>query len=128
MKLKLGTTDIFDAPEGKYKATLERIAEPKKKIDKLCAAQVRLTFRTKARGGKEYLVARTFCADLSHGGELYNFLSSWLNGNFDPFLDSNGDVDLDLLVGREAEVSVTHYKDGLHSKPFIKLSAIFPSR
>jgi hypothetical protein len=126
MKLKLGTNDTFDCPEGTYKAILTRIGEPKKRINKPCAKQVRLTYSVAVEGGKQYLVARTFCADLSYGGELYNFLETWLDGNFEPLTDENHELDLALLVGQFADLIVTHYDDGNHGKPFVKIAGIFP--
>jgi hypothetical protein len=126
MKLKLGTNDIFDCPEGQYKAVLERIGEPKKRINKPCAAQVRTTFRARLATGKEYLVARTFCADLGYGSEFYSFLESWTDGKFETLLDDNGEVDLNLLIGKEADLLITHYDDGTHSKPYVKIAGVFP--
>ena len=127
MKIKLGQNDTFDCPEGKYKATLERVGEPKKRINRPCSAQVRLTFRVKAPEHKEHLVARTFCADLGYGGELYNFLESWLDGNFDPLLDECREIELNLLVGKDADLLISHYGDAAHDKPFVKIAGIFPS-
>lgn len=125
MKIKLGQNDIFDCPEGKYRAILERVGPPQKLSKKPCKDQVRLTFRVETSAGKEHLVARTFCADLTYGGELYTFLESWLDGNFDPFLDECREIDLNLLVGKEADVLITHHDPGTHGKPFVNISGIF---
>jgi hypothetical protein len=126
MKLTLGTNDIFDCPEGKYRAILETVGEPKKRIKKPCEKQVRLMYRVKTKSGKEHLVGRTFCADLSYGSELYTFLESWLNGKFDPFLDDGGQVDLNLLAGKRADLLIQHHDDPGFDKPFVKITAIFP--
>ncbi len=125
LKLKLGTNDLFDCPEGKYRALLETIGAPKKRINRPCQEQVRTIFRVKHSTGKEYLVGRTFCADLSYGGELYNFVESWLDGNFEALLDDNRELDLHLLLGREADLLITHWGDG-REKPFVKIAGIFP--
>lgn len=127
MKLKVGQDDIFDCPEGKYKAVLERVGEPKKRINRPCSSQVRFTFRVKTENGKEHLVARTFCADLSFGSELYNFLESWLDGNFDPLKDDCHELDLNLLIGKAADLLVTHYQGGSHGKPFVTIGGLFPA-
>lgn len=126
MILKLGTDDIFDCPEGKYRGTLERVGEPKKRINKPCNVQLRLTCRVKTNTGKEHLVARTFCADLSYGSELYSFLESWLDGKFEAYLNENSEIDLNLLIGKEADLLITHWGDGTQSKPFVKIAGIFP--
>ena len=126
MKLKVGLNDIYDCPEGKCKAVLERVGEPKKRIHKPCASQVRYTFRVRTTENKEYLVARTFCADLAFGSELYQFLDSWLDSKFDPLLDSDREMDLNLLVGKEANLLISHWADGSRDKPFVKIAGIFP--
>jgi hypothetical protein len=127
MKLKLGTNDIFECPEGQYRAVLERVGEPKKRINKPCAEQVRFFFRVKTAAGKEHLLARTFCADLGYGSELHTFLESWFDSNFEPLLDENGEIELNLLLGREADVVVTHWDGGnSNGKPFVKIGGIFP--
>ena len=77
--------------------------------------------------GKEYLVGRTFCADLSDGSEFYNFLASWLDDDFSEYLDANGEIDLDLLVGKEVGVLVKHRDMGTHCKPFVHVVMIFPA-
>ncbi len=126
MKLKLGLDDIFDCPEGKYRAVLERVGEPKKRMNRPCQVQVRLVYRVKTPTQKEHLIGRTFCADLGYGSELYHFLESWLDGQFDALLDENGELDLNLLVGKEADVLVTHKDGGTHKKPFVNIAGIFP--
>lgn len=126
MKLTIGTDDIFACPEGRFRGIIERIGEPKKRINKPCEQQVRMTIRVKTTSGKEHLVARTFCADLSFNSELYHFLDSWLDGDFERFADSDGQLDLNLLLGKEVDVLVSHYDDGTHGKPFVKIDGIFP--
>ncbi len=126
MKLKVGSNDIFDAPEGKYTAHLESVGEPKKRINRPCSSQVRLQFRATASSGKQYLVAQTFCADLSYGSELYQFLDSWLDGDFERLTDDDGELDLDLLLKRKADILVTHYHHEKYEKPFVKIDAIYP--
>jgi len=126
MKLKYGKDDIFDCPEGTYRGVLERIAEPKKRINKPCDAQIRLTFRVKTKKGKEHLVARTFCADLSEGSELFASLESWLAEEIDSLLDEKGELELNLLIGRSADLHITHWNDGSHDTPFVLIVGIFP--
>ena len=126
MKLRLGTDDIYDCPEGKYNGVVERIAPPKTPIKKPCPDQIRMTIRVKTPDKREYLVARTFCADLSYGSEFYNFLSSWLDDDFDEYLNANGEIDTDLFIGKNIDVLVKHRANGTHEKPFVMLVGIFP--
>ena len=127
MKLKLGNDDIFQCPEGRFTATLELADEPNKRINRGCAKQIRLRFRVKTPDGKEYLVGKTYCADLAYGSELYNDLESWLDGSFDSVLDENQEIDLDLFINKKADVLITHFNDGKHDKPFVKIAGIFPA-
>ena len=127
MKLKLGNNQIFHCPEGKWIGTCESAEEPKKKINKLCKSQVRLRFRILSDEGTEYIVAKTFCADLSYGSELYCFLESWTNGKYDKFLDDYGNVDLDLFIGQNAALLITHVqREGPHDHPFVNIAGIYP--
>jgi hypothetical protein len=126
MKLKLGTNDIFDCPPGQYSAVLEFVGEPNKRIKKPCAQQVRLRFRVYAESGKEYLVGVTYCADLSYGSELYEFLNSWLEGDFESVLDEHGEVELDQLLMRRADLVVIQKDLGTHTKPLVCIGGIFP--
>jgi len=126
MKLKLRQNDIFHCPEGNHQGILEAVDPPKKRMNKPCQKQVRLRFRISADGDQEYLVGKTFCADLSYGSELYNYLNSWLDGDFDRFLDDDGNIDLDLLIGRKADLLITHVDTGTHDVPFVNIVGIFP--
>ncbi len=96
-------------------------------MKKPCKDQVRFTFRIKADGEKEYLVGRTFCADLSYGSELFSFVESWVDGRFDRYVDESGQVDLNLLLGTEADLLITHYDDGKgRDFPFVQIPGIYP--
>lgn len=126
MKLKLGTNDIFHCPEGSYRGILEYIGEPKTLTKLPCDLQVRARFRVKTSDGNQYLVARTFCADLSYGSDLYNFLASWTEGNFEPYLDENNDIHLNRFLFKEADLLVTVEKRATHKDPLVKISGIYP--
>ncbi|MGC3990589.1 MAG: hypothetical protein QM796_13095 [Chthoniobacteraceae bacterium] len=124
MKLKLN--NAFHCPEGKWRGTCEAIEEPNKRMNRPCSKQVRLRFALETHAG-EKIVARTFCADLSIGGELHAFLDSWLDGNFDPYLDEDGEVDLDLLVGKMADLLITHgVKSEEYKFPLVIIAGLFP--
>jgi len=118
--------DIFLCPEGRYTAILEAADEPNKRINRPCKEQVRLRFRVTTTDGIEYLVGKTYCADLCYGTELYNDLETWIDGNFEDFLNDDGEIDLDLFLNKKADVLITHFVDGKHEKPFVKIAGIFP--
>jgi len=118
--------DIFNCPEGRFKAVLEAAEQPNKRINRPCAEQVRLRFRVTTSDGREYLVGKTYCADLCWGTELYSDLDSWTDGNFDEFLNDDGEIDLDLFINKKADLVITHFVDGKYEKPFVKIAEIFP--
>ena len=126
MKLKLEASNLFHCPKGQWVGVCESIEEPKQRIRRSCAKQVRLRFRVVV-DGEEYLVGKTFCAELNYGSELFAFLDSWVDTNFDKYLDDNGNIDLSLLVGREADLIVTHGPMfDPHAHPYVNLAGIFP--
>ena len=126
MKLKLETTSIFHCPQGQWPGVCEGIEEPKQRIDRPCAKQVRIRFRVMV-DDEEYLVGKTFCADLHCGSELFSYLHSWVDGDFDKYLDDDGNIDMDLLVGKKADLHITHGpKVDQHTHPFVNISGIFP--
>ena len=127
MKLKLGTNEIFHCPEGRWSGICEAVDEPKQRINKPCAAQIRLRFRVETDEG-EKLVGKMFCADMSYGSELYSYLESWLGGNFDKYLDEDGNIDLDLLIGKRADLHIIHgLQTAGNDYPFVNIAGIYPA-
>jgi|SRR5579862_7484816 len=126
MKLKLGN-NIFHCPEGHHTGVLEAVEEPKKRMNKPCSQQVRLRFRISTDNDQEYLVGKTFCADLTYGSELYTQLDPWVEGDFERFLDEDGNIDTDLLIGRRADLLISHGPQiGEYEHPFVKIVGIYP--
>ena len=126
MKLKLEENGIFHCPQGSWEGVCIAIEEPKQRINQPCAKQVRLRFSVLVED-QEYIVAKTFCADLSYGSELYGYLVSWFDDDFDRYLDDDGLVDFDLLVGKRADLHINHGpQDGRYTHAFVNISGIFP--
>ena len=126
MKIKMNNHNIFMCPEGRFSAILEAAESPNKRINRPCAEQVRLRFRVTAPDGAEYLVGKTYCADLGWGTEFYNDLEGWIDGNFEDYINEAGEIDLDMFLHKKADLVITHFKDGKHEKPFVKIAGIFP--
>ena len=126
MKLKLEQNGIFHCPKGQWPGVCESINEPTQRIKRPCARQVRLRFRVTV-DDEEYLVGKTFCADLRYGSELYGYLVSWCDGDFEKYLDDDGNIDLDLMVGKKADLLITHGPPvEPHKHPYANISGIFP--
>ena len=103
------------------------IEEPKQPSKhKRCAKQVRFLFEVTTDEG-ERMAGRTFCATFASGGELHLFLASWLGEDMPGFFDDDGEIDLDRLIGRKADLLITH---GLHGSeyeyPVVYISGIYP--
>jgi hypothetical protein len=92
-----------------------------------CAEQARLTFLGDAspRSITQDAAARTFCMG-EHGDDLMQFLTSWLDDELPALLNDNGNIDLDKLIGRRAQIYVQHKagSKGRHAQPFCKIAAI----
>jgi len=125
MKLKLNNP--FHCPEGKWRGTCEAIEEPKKLMKRGCAKQVRIRFSVDT-DEDEKMVGRTFCAELSPGGELYEFLDGWLDGDLERLLDDDGEIDLDLLIGERADLHIVHGPHGAEYRyPVVNIAGIYPA-
>ena len=125
MKLKL--FNPFHCGDGKWSGVCVKLEEPTTPSKyKKCAKQVRILFEVETDEG-ERMAGKTFCANFSYGSELYLFLASWLGEDLERFLDDDGEIDLDRLVGRKADLYITH---GLHGDqyeyPVVYISGIYP--
>ena len=126
MKLKLELRNKFHCPEGKWRGQCEYIDEPKKLIKHMGTEQVRIRFSVDTDDG-EKLVARTFSSELHPGTELYGFLYSWLGEDLIGLVDEEGEIDLDLLIGEQADLSIVHgKKTAEYSYPVVLINGIYP--
>jgi hypothetical protein len=124
MKLKLH--NIFHCPQGRWSGVCEAIGEPNKRMNKPCSPQVNFRFRVETDEG-EKLVRRTFCADFTYGSELYLFMASWLDDDLERLLDDDGEIDLDVLIGREADLYITHgLQAAQYEYPVVNIAGIYP--
>lgn len=68
---------------------------------------------------------RNFVQDLNHGSDLRNFLEMWLGDDF--FKDhSNQEFDMETLIGRQAELVLTHFQSDKYDKPHVNIAAAQP--
>lgn len=126
MKLKLH--NAFHCPHGKWNGVCMAVEEPKQPSKHMkCSKQVRFLFQVNTDDG-ERMVGRTFRATFSYGNDLYVFLASWLDGDMERLLDDDGEIDLDVLVGREADLYIVHGPHGAqHEYPVVNIAGIFPA-
>lgn len=113
-------------PEGPIRAKLVRVNEPKRKQALGCDEQVQLTFEA-SKNKRTYGVYRKFCRELWVGSELHTFLSRMCDGDFEPFLNSQGQLDTELLIGTECDLLISHYQDDDHVTPFVNIQSAHPA-
>ena len=125
MKLKL--YNPFHCPDGRWGGVCTTIEEPKQPSKrKRCDKQVRFLFEVETDEGTR-MAGRTFCANFSYGSELHIFLASWLGEDMPGFLDDDGEIDLDRLIGRKAELLITHGPHGAqYEYPVVNITGIYP--
>jgi hypothetical protein len=69
---------------------------------------------------------RNFVLDLNPGSDLRNFLESWLGRAY--FVAHSGqDLDFDTLIGKDADLTLSHYEGENYAKPLVLIECIYPS-
>jgi hypothetical protein len=73
-----------------------------------------------------YLAGRTFDCSLMDGRELREFLKSW--GGHDLTFEEQfyAKIDLNQLLGREADLSLVHIKSKGYATPYVLIDRICP--
>lgn len=121
--------ECFDVPEGQYRATLLRIADRPKSFTKEAEDQVRLVFAIHypIPTRKEYRAGITCTASLEEGSELREFLRGWRGADFSEEELESGTIDLDALVGQQADLELVHFKNKRFKKPYVHIQSIHPA-
>lgn len=116
----------FDLPEGRYKARLVSV-NPKHRFNAAeTIPQTRMLFEVEVASirNKQPMAGRTFDKNLRKGSELRCFLETWKGARW--LEEQGGSIDLDRLVGEEAELELTHLQRPPHKRPLVLISAIKP--
>src|SRR5271170_6043011 len=106
MKISIPKQNNFDVPEGKYRARLTDVIELKD--------EVRLRFEIQISDQK-YLAGKNYEPLLKSGSELRNDLDSWGCINF----AEGEELDLDALIGKEADLEIQHKHNEGYNKPYV---------
>jgi hypothetical protein len=117
----------FDLPAGNYKATLSQIKSITKQSKRGPQEWVRLIFEVQVPSLTNQIpcAGRNFLLDLKKGSDLRNFLEGWLSAEF--FTKLSGSVfDFDTLLGKEADLVLTHFQTGDYDKPHVNVANAFP--
>jgi hypothetical protein len=127
MKFKFQSHDAYYLPEGNYHAEFMKPADAKS--TPYCKSPIRLTLEVLYPLPEKLAqrVGRNYCTDCDKNGELLEHLSSAFGSEVESFIDENEDFDADKLTGRRVDISVTHVQTDSYTKPFVKLTAMYPA-
>jgi hypothetical protein len=124
---KIPPVTTFDLPEGLYHATLTQYRPMTKQTKKGPQEWVRLLFEVQIPEMANQIpcAGRNFQLDLNAGSDLRNFLEVWLGSDF--FKEkSNQELNFDTLMGKGADVKLSHYLGGDYEKPLVIIDNAFP--
>lgn len=134
MQLNLGqtTNNPFEVPEGYYIGTFFRYRPAKKPFCR-CALdqQMRFDFSLVDSDGHDegYIGSATLCTTRRCQQQFHGvrfFLEHWLGDRFYDFLDSDGNIELDRLLHRKADVQIVEVSTAKHAQPYSKLEKALP--
>lgn len=125
--VKVPAAKTFDLPCGQFRATLDQIKPITKQTKKGPQQWVRLVFQVQVPEMTDQIpcAGRNFPLDLNPGSDLRNFLESWLGSDFFASL-SNKDLDFDTLIGKQADICLSHFQGEEYSKPHVNIENAYP--
>jgi hypothetical protein len=118
--------DIYDLPEGRYRAVLSSVRTQTKPTTSRPVEQIRLLFAVNIPSlkHKNPKAGRTFNFDLKRGSELRVVVESWLGADW---FNRNTTVDFEALVGRAADLNLIHRHNDGYDRPYVFIEAIHPA-
>jgi hypothetical protein len=125
---RIPAVKTFDIPAGTYRAVLAQCKPMTKQSKKGPQEWVRLLYKVKVPEMADQIpcAGRNFQLDLNPGSDLRNFLEVWLGSDFFK-AKSNQDLDFDTLVGKEGDISLSHYQGDQFEKPLVIIDNAFPA-
>ena len=117
----------FNLDEGNYRGRLQTLSRKPNRCAKGPNEEIRLLFEMNIPSIKNRIpmTGRNFAMSLKGGTELRRFLEGWLGKKF---FDANGgkSLDLEALVGREADLVLIHFQQVGYPKPMTFIQSAFP--
>jgi hypothetical protein len=124
MIIKLPTDKTFHLPEGNFRGSLASISKRPNGNHK--EETVRFVFDMKVPSIRNAIpcAGRNFPLHLKGGTELRRFLEGWLGKEF---FEANGGKSLDLesLIGREADLVLVHFQQTGYPRPMVFVQAAY---
>lgn len=120
----------FDVDPGQYRAVLKSVILLKdKKTKKGHQDNVRLVFDIKSagKGCVQYCAGKNYEPSMALGSDLREDLKSWRGHDLTADELNVGAVDLEKLIGSEADLNIGNIENSGHSKPFVFIQEIRPA-
>src|SRR5579871_5456096 len=122
MLLQIPTEPSFHCPADYHRAILTDV----------CSIKNDTQYRFKygvghdGKGGFKYVMARKYEKFLMRGSPLRNMLKSWRGHDLTHEEIEDKTFDFTSLIGKEADIEVTHYRTVQYDQPFVNLNGVFP--
>ena len=127
MKIPIPRETSFDCPEGEFKACLvEHAAVPDKQNPGRLMLRLLFEVDTPSTPFKCIKVGRNFKPSLDRGSELKCFLETMLGAGFLDKRGAGGQLDINSLIGTEADIRVVHKHRTGYERPFVQLVEACP--
>jgi len=129
MIIRISREPTFDVPEGKYRAVLTEVINLEDRKTKTgWADQVRLLFEIVAPQAANtcYLVGKNYEPSLAKNSDLRKDLAGWRGYDLTEQEIAAGSVNLESMIGKEADIKVAHIKNEGFPKPYVFIKAIRP--
>jgi hypothetical protein len=118
----------WDCPEGSHSLRLTQIQRFDHHITKSKTEEVRFVWDVISIDDPQliYQVAKKYPLNCDRGSELRDDLKNWLGSELNKFVGADRNLDLDKLIGLEADGWVVHIPNTRFPKPFVYLKTIAP--
>jgi hypothetical protein len=118
-------------PEGLYVGTCFRHRPAKKPCHRGCPLETQFTldFSLQDPGGRDdgYIAKVQLCTKCTIGTHTAReFLPHWLGDIVYDYRDDDGNLDLDRLLFKKADVRIVHHHGAGHKHPFSKIEEALP--
>jgi len=126
-RLPFPKRETFNAPSGRHTASLKSVHEAPDKRNP-GKSKWRLTWYL-AEGGPGrtvYKAGKSYSIDEVTSGEMFGDLERWIGLEALEKMERNGALDLNGLIGKEADLLLTHVKNSSYEHPFVDVTEIHP--
>jgi hypothetical protein len=129
IELTIPLENTFNLDEGNYRGRLSTISRKPNPSSRGPGEQIRFLFEMNIPSirirNRIPMAGRNFPFSLRGGNELRRFLENWLGTRF---FEANAGKKLDLesLVGREADLVLVHFQQVGYDRPMVYIQEAFP--